>query len=94
MSKPEKQKNSKQETPKSEETIEPAIEPTISLSLEETALIIGGLSGLPIDRKKTVVFDRLMMKLGKVDSYWQKIEKTRQLRREQIASKLLEKRTP
>lgn len=68
-------------------------EPTISLSMEENALIIEGISGLAPDRTKTVVFDRLMMKLGKVESYWKKIEKIRQQRRDEVANQLLDKRT-
>jgi len=61
--------------------------------MEETTLIIDGLNGLPIDRKKTVVFDRLMMKLSKVDGYWQKIERLRQQRRDEVASRLLDQRS-
>jgi len=65
----------------------------MTLSMEETTLIIDGLNGLPIDRKKTVVFDRLMMKLSKVDGYWQKIERLRQQRRDEVASRLLDQRS-
>jgi hypothetical protein len=60
--------------------------------MEETSLIADGLGGLPDDRKKTVVFDRLLMKLGKVEGYWQKVEKTRQARRDQVTNQLLEKK--
>ena len=88
MSNEQPEKPKKQEKPKSEEVAEPSV----TLSLEETTLIIDGLNGLPIDRKKTVVFDRLMMKLTKADGYWQKIEKIRQSRRDEVAQKLLEER--
>ena len=49
-----------------------------------------GIDGLPIERKKTVVFDRLMMKLGKVQNYWEKVEKMRDERKAQLAGQLLE----
>lgn len=49
-----------------------------------------GIDGLPIERKKTVVFDRLMMKLGKVQNYWEKVEKMREERKAQLAGQLLE----
>jgi hypothetical protein len=68
-------------------------EPNLSISMEETALVKEGLEALPIDRKKTVVFDRLLMKVGKAETYWQKIEKVRQAHREQLANQLMDKRT-
>jgi len=71
-----------------EQTAELA-EPTLSLSPEEASLVKDGLESLPSDRKKTVVFDRLIMKLGKVESYWQKVEKARQARKEQVTRDLL-----
>jgi len=45
---------------------------------------------LPIERKKTVVFDRLAMKLSKAKNYWDKIEKLREERKSQLADQLLE----
>jgi hypothetical protein len=69
-----------------------APEPSVSLSMEETSLVVDGLECLPIDRKKTVVFDRLVMKLGKVENYWTKIEKARQARRDQVANQLLDQK--
>jgi hypothetical protein len=67
-------------------------EPSVSLSMEETSLLLDGIDGLPIERKKTVVFDRLAMKLGKVQNYWDKIEKLREDRKTQLADELLEKK--
>jgi hypothetical protein len=67
--------------------IEP-VEPTLSLSLEESSLIKDGLNALPPERKKTVVFDRLLMKLGKAEAYWHKIEKARQVHKEQLTVQL------
>ena len=67
------------------------IEPSLNISLEEISLIKDGIAALPVDRKKTIVFDRLIMKLGKVDDYWKKIEKVRKLNKNKLAEKLMEK---
>ena len=66
-------------------------EPALSISLEEISLIIEGIEKLPIDRTKTVVFDRLMMKLGKVESYWKRVERAREIRKTQLAQEMLKK---
>lgn len=79
-----------QKDPESSEQLIP--EPSLSISLEEISLLMEGIEQLPIDRTKTVVFDRLMMKLGKVESYWKRVEKAREMRKAQIASGLLKKK--
>jgi len=84
---PEKQRNPANE---SKTPPVPAIEPSVSLSAEETSLLLEGVENLPIERKKTVVFDRLAMKLSKAKNYWDKIEKLREERKSQLADQLLE----
>jgi hypothetical protein len=65
--------------------------PSISVGPEEISLILEGIQGLPDERKKTVVFDRLMMKLGKVNTYWMKVSKAREQNKQTLADKLMGK---
>jgi hypothetical protein len=87
-----KQKAKNQENPEVPESLDNFQEPSLTISLEEIALISEGMEKLPNDRQKSVVFDRLMMKLGKVKNYWEKVEKARETRRVQLANQLLEKK--
>lgn len=64
------------------------LEPSLSLNQEETAMIGEGLQLLDDRRKKTVVFERLMMKLGKVEKYWKDIERARELKKQQLAQRM------
>ena len=66
-------------------------EPTLTLCLEEVSLIFSGLNNLPTEHQKTVVFDRLMMKLDKVRNYWHKVEQLRRSKLERMKAKLLDK---
>jgi hypothetical protein len=45
--------------------------------MEETILVKDGISSLPNDRKKTVVYDRLLMKIDRIEGYWKKVEGAR-----------------
>jgi hypothetical protein len=86
-------KKDEKPSPKSPESnVQPAPEPSLTISLEEISLLLEGVEKLPIERTKTVVFDRLMMKLGKVENYWKRVEKAREVRKAQIADDLLKKK--
>jgi hypothetical protein len=67
-------------------------EPSLYLNQEEASLLEEGLKALPPERKKTVVFERLGMKVNKVVQYWQTLEKARELKKKQLAKSLLEKK--
>ncbi len=85
-------KKQQPKSPEVPESLDNVQEPSLIISLEEISLISEGMEKLPNDRQKSVVFDRLMMKLGKVKNYWEKVEKARETRRVQLANQLLEKK--
>lgn len=50
-------------------------EPSISMNVEEVSIVLEGIELLPPERKKTVVYDRLMMKMNAVSEYWKKVSR-------------------
>ena len=64
----------------------------LSINQEEISLLKDGINLIDNDRKKTVVFERLMMKLNKVEKYWLGIEKAREAKKTHLAESLMEKK--
>lgn len=60
--------------------------PSISLNQEEESLISEGLLNLPDERKKTVVFERLNMKLKKVMDFWMTVENAKRAQQASLTS--------
>jgi len=60
-------------------------EPNVSLNQEEESLISAGLACLDDERKRTVVFERLVMKLKKVKDFWVTVENARRAKQASMA---------
>ncbi len=66
-------------------------EPSLNINQEEISLLKDGIEQLEPERRKTVVFERLMMKLNKVEKYWLGIEKAREAKKTHLAESLMDK---
>jgi len=62
--------------------------PSVSLNEEEVELITNGLNLLDKDKRKTVVFERLLSKIRLVKEFWAEINKIRKIKMENLAKKL------
>ena len=60
-------------------------EPSLSLNQEEESLISAGLALLDDERTRTVVFERLVMKLKKVKDFWVTVENAKRAKQASLA---------